>query len=247
MRLLVDLTPCEPSLGLAIEDLLLDSVRNDNIETIRLWVNQQAVVLGRSQSVAAEVDVERANELRIPVLRRVSGGGTVYHYPGNLNLSVALQKRPELADVSSLFRFFGGVLAEALAGLKVDARSEDNGLYSGDQKIGGAAQAHRGCAALYHTTLLVQPSLVPMEEVLLALRSEYRPAAVASRPRVTTTLEQVVGDSVALEHVANEIIGALASSLDVRLVPGELSPAETAQVVTLRDVKYGRQEWNARL
>lgn len=246
MRLLFDLNPCEPSLGLAIEDVLLDSSRFDNIETLRVWVNRRAVVLGRSQAMAAEVDVEKANELGIPVLRRVSGGGTVYHYPGNLNISVALHKRSALADASTLFRFFGGVLANAMASL-CDVRSEDNGLYVGDQKIAGAAQAHRGCAVLYHTTLLVQPSPFPMEALLLAMQSEYHPAAIASRSRPTTSLEQIVGDAVSLERVANEIVGALAASLDVTCVPGELTPEEMSLANRLRATKYGSREWNARL
>ena len=114
MRLLVHLKPIDPAVGLAIEEVLLDSVRQEGVETVRVWINEQAVILGRSQSIATEVDEAQARVLGIPVLRRISGGGTVYHYPGNLNVSAFIRTRPELSEVSSVFRFFGCLLSDAL-------------------------------------------------------------------------------------------------------------------------------------
>ena len=127
MRLLTDLAPMDPSLGLAIEEVLLDSVRTDGVESIRLWRNTKSIILGRSQSLAVEVEQGNAAKLGIPILRRISGGGTVYHYSGNLNISVFLQRRSDLSDVSTVFRFFGDTLCNALAFLSVDLHAQDNG------------------------------------------------------------------------------------------------------------------------
>ena len=247
MRLLVDLQPIVPSLGLAIEEVLLDSVRQDGSETIRVWVNQQAVVLGRSQSAAAEVDEVQVKALDIPVLRRMSGGGSVYHYPGNLNVSTFLLKRPGLSDVSSVFRFHGGVLAKVLSELTPQLYFEDNGLYVDGLKVGGAAQAHRGNAILYHTTLLVQPSLVPMDKLLLAMRPGYRSVGVASRPRPTTSLSELLDRPIEGDEVVAPIIDALASSLGVTPTPCRLTEQEEKRAAGLEREKYGSQMWNRRL
>ncbi|MFC2079031.1 biotin/lipoate A/B protein ligase family protein [Candidatus Bipolaricaulota bacterium] len=244
MRLLIDLDPVDPALGLAIEEVLLDSVRQDGVETIRIWINDHAVVMGRSQSTAAEVDEAQACKFGIPVIRRISGGGTVYHYPGNLNVSVFLRKRHDLSQVSSVFRFFGLVLVEALSRLVPCLHSEDNGLYIGGLKVGGAAQAHRGDAILFHTTLLVRPASVPMEKLLLAMRPGYRPEGIASRPRTTTSLSEYDARSIDPEEVVEPIVDALASALGESLDAGRLTAPEAKRAAELRTDKYGSPMWN---
>ncbi len=247
MRLLVDLKPIDPAEGLAIEEVLLDSVRQEGVETIRVWINEQAVILGRSQSIVAEVDEAQARVLGIPVLRRISGGGTVYHYPGNLNVSAFLRTRPELSEVSSVFQFFGCLLSDALAHLAPDLHPEDNGLVAGGLKVGGAAQAHRGIGILYHTTLLVQPSPVPMEQLLLALRPDYHSEGIPSRPRPTTSLSEYLASPIKLEELVKSILDALASALDVCLEPGRLTAEERERVGVLEKAKYRSPTWNRKL
>ena len=247
MRLLADLTPSDPMLGLAIEEVLLESVRASRVETIRLWRNRRAVILGRSQSLAAEVDEARASKLEIPILRRISGGGTVYHYPGNLNVSVSMHKRAGFSDVSTIFASFGRLLSDALAVLSVDLHAQDNGLYIGDKKVGGAAQAHRGVAMLYHTTLLVQPSALPMETLLSAMRPGYCPEGIASRPRLTTTLSEQVARLIESDELVTPIVDALACALGEEIAVGDLTPQETQRANELVASKYGRAEWNAKL
>lgn len=247
MRLLVDLKPNNPAVGLAIEEVLLESARHAGCETIRLWINKRAVILGRSQSIAAEVDEAQAQTLGIPILRRISGGGTVYHYPGNLNLSVFFRKRVELAEVSAVFRFFGHALTEALAQLASKLLSEDNGLYADGLKVGGAAQARRGDAVLYHTTLLVQPCPIPMETLLLAMHSGYRWEGIASRPRAMTSLVEYLARSIELEELVAPITDALVSELNVCLEPGWMTAEEEERAITLARDKYGSAKWNRRL
>jgi lipoate---protein ligase len=247
MRLLTDLTPLDPALGLAIEEVLLDSVRTDGVETIRLWRNSRAVILGRSQSLSAEVDQVCAAKLDIPILRRISGGGTVYHYSGNLNISLFLKKRSQFPDVSSVFDFFGTTLCNALALLSIDIHAQDNGLFIGDEKVGGAAQAHRGVALLYHTTLLVRESPIPLETLLSAMRPGYRAEGIASRPRSTTSLSEHTICSEPQELVA-PIVDALACALDVdQLIPGALTSQESQRSMALQTTKYGSTTWNAKL
>lgn len=248
MRLLSDLHPCDPALGLALEDVLVDSARNDGLESVRIWRNRLSVIVGRSQSVEVEVDTKQAEALKCPILRRFSGGGTVLHYPGNLNISVAFRKRVGLSDVPSVFAFFGAALAEALAEIVPTLRCEENGLHVGDLKIGGAAQAHRGPAILYHTTLLVWPPVLPMEDLLLAMRFGYQCAGVPSRARSVTSLaEQLGSESIELHPIAKRIENALASCLKVPLDLSGWTAQERMSAEVLAAEKYRSEAWNRRL
>lgn len=244
MRLLTDLDPLDPRRGLAIDEALLEAVRGGGEDAVRLWVNGRAVVVGRSQSVADEVDLGFSARRRIAVLRRISGGGTVYHYPGNLNVSVLLRDGRRIGSVRDAFRTFGEAIAATLRGLCPRIAANENDLLIGGAKVGGAAQARRGGALLYHTTLLVGPVDVPMERLLLALRPGYRPRRVPSRPRETVSLTEATARELPMGRIAEILIPSLSVSLSSAPVEASLTAEEEDRVGWLTAHKYGDPQWN---
>ncbi len=247
MRLLIDLDPADPRRGLAIDEALLESVRGEGQDAVRLWANDRAVIVGRSQSVSDEVDVGLAARSGVPVLRRISGGGTVYHYSGNLNVSIVLRDGRRIGSVGRTFRFLGGAIAAGLAGVCPTISSDENDLLIGETKVGGAAQARRGDALLYHTTLLVGRADISMERLLLAMSPEYRPRRVASRPRRTVSLSEAIGRDLSMERVAEILAPALSEALSEPLVARRLDDREERAVGWLVANKYGDPEWNRSL
>lgn len=243
MRALIDLATADPRVGLAIDEVLLDDVRAGRMGSIRFWINGRAVVVGRSQSVADEVDVAVAEQAKIPILRRISGGGTVYHYPGNLNLSVILSKRQGVSSVADVFRVCGEAVAAGLAPWG-DVACNENALRVLDRKIGGAAQARRGDAVLYHTTLLLAPDEIPLTQLLLANRSGYAPKRLASRPWETITLAEVSDSPADVSDIIDRLGRTLEERLGFRSRPGGLTSAELQRVQELVLTKYGRDSWN---
>ncbi len=247
MRLLIELDPVDPRVGLATDEVLLEAARTDGRETLRLWVNDRAAIVGRSQSIVDEVDARFAERQRIPILRRISGGGTVYHYPKNLNVSVALRDGRRFGSVPDAFRFFGRTISKALA---IDCSTisfDQNDLLIGGAKVGGAAQARRGAALLYHTTLLIGPIDIRLDRLLLALRGGYHPRHVPSRPRATISLTEAIGHDVPIERIVEAIVPALSEALDVEVLPSRLVEDETRRVEELVFDKYGVPEWNESL
>jgi len=244
MRLLTDLDPLDPRRGLATDEALFETVRSGGEDAVRLWVNERAVVVGRSQPVADEVDLGFSARDRIPVLRRISGGGTVYHYPGNLNVSVLLRDGRRIGSVRDAFRAFGEAIAAALGGLCPGIAANENDLLIGGAKVGGAAQARRGDALLYHTTLLVGPADVPMERLLLALRPGYRPRRVPSRSRKTVSLSEATGRELPTDRVAGILIPALYAALPGAPVEASLTAEEERRIRWLTTQKYGDPQWN---
>jgi lipoate-protein ligase A len=247
MRLLIGLDPLDPRRGLATDEALLESVRGGGDDAVRLWVNGRSAIVGRSQSVSDEVDVRFAARSGIPVLRRISGGGTVYHYAGNLNVSVVLRDGRRVGSVSEAFQCFGEAIAKALAGICPAISLNENDLLIEGRKVGGAAQARRGDALLYHTTLLVEPVDVRMPDLLLAMRRGYRPRRVASRPRRTVSLAEAIGADPSLERIAGILAPALGEALSEPLGSSGLVDSEERRAGWLAENKYGDPRWNRSL
>jgi len=244
IRLIRDLEPSDPALGLALDEALLESVRAGGVDTVRLWVNGRAVVIGRSQEIEAEVDLEEAERLAIPVIRRISGGGAVYHHPGNLNVSLYLGDSRLIGGVEEAFRLIGGAIVAGLSELGIEAEPDGNRLICADKKIGGAAQARRGTALLYHTTLIVRPDPLPMERLLLALRPGYCTSAVPSHPFPTTSLSEIIEKGPSLADVGKAVAKGIARLIGGPAVEGGLSASETASARQLAVEKYGADRWN---
>jgi len=246
MRIVIDLKTEVPAVGLALDEILLEDARDGREGTVRFWVNDRAVIIGRSQMLADEVDVEAAVRERVPMIRRISGGGAVVHYPGNLNMSLVVGDGRRLGSVEQAFHGIGSALVRGLKRICVPASARGSGLYVGDAKIGGAAQARRGSAALYHTTILVRRCPIPLERLLLALRSGYRPRGVASQPHRITSLEDVIGRPATLPEVVGAIRCELVSALtESAMAEAQLDPVERKRAQTLAQSKYKRWAWTA--
>ena len=244
IRLLTDFSPCVPAYGLALEEAVFEAVRNGCNDTLRLWVNGRAVIIGRSQSAAAEVDQSQAKTLGVPILRRLSGGGTVYHYPGNLNVSLMLRDGRSLGGVKQTFRSCGEAIARSLGGVGFTITVRENSLFVSEKKIAGAAQARRGNALLYHSTLLVKPDTIPMECLLRAVNRNYRPIGVPSRPHPTTTIAEATGQNLPLEEIGQRIVVEFCRLLHSPATAESLDVDERKCAQRLATEKYESVEWN---
>ena len=243
MRLIFDLAAAAPALGLALDEVLFESVREGGEGVTRLWVNERSVIIGRSQGIAAEVDLARARTEGIPVLRRISGGGAVYHYPGNLNVSVMPGPEARPGSVRDVFLRLGDAIRVGLASLSLDIDVSGNRLLLAGRKLGGAAQARRGGCVLYHTTLLVRPADRPIGRLLMAHRQDYHASGVSSRPEETTTLAEALGRPLSTEEAVNAVVTGLANGFE--LARDTVTKLESERARSLADIKYGSLAWNA--
>lgn len=209
MRVLIDLGFREPAFNLALEEAILEEVRREKASpTLRIWRNPRCVVVGRGQEPGEEVDLGLAQRWRIRVVRRASGGGAVYHHPGNLNFSLFLPLTGKWRSVRESQEELGGWVAEALARrYRLGVEVREGGIYVDGQKISGSAQLRRG-ALLHHGTLLLWPDEVGMNELLLALKPGYVPTGVPSRPAPVTHLSTILGRPVPLEEGVYLILAA---------------------------------------
>src|SRR5215472_16017514 len=117
---------------------------------LRIWQNESCVVIGRGQRAAREVNLAACAAGGVPVLRRASGGGTVYQDLGNLNISLAVPGR-----ASGLMAEVAALIAAVVAPLGLEPRAGERGVFVGAAKVSGLASQVTRDGSLAHATLLV--------------------------------------------------------------------------------------------
>ena len=166
------------SYNLAAEEYLFSN-RTDDI--LFLYVNEACVVVGRNQDVMSEVDVDFCTSHKIPVYKRMSGGGTVYHDKGNLNYCFISNRVPgELPLNEDFLQPIVNVLADLQVEVLIGKR---NDLWlPGGHKISGTASHVGKTRILHHGTLLYDADLENLEKSLSAITTGTRSRAIASVP-----------------------------------------------------------------
>ncbi len=167
----------DPSVNLARDALLLEGAVP--LPAYRLWIDDECVVLGRHLVEAEEVDLAYARAEGIPILRRVSGGGAVFHDAGVLNYSIACDTDYAGWDLAKSLRRLSSPLLRVLEHIGLAWYWEgENNIYIGKSKVSGSAQARRSGRVLHHGSILVAADTVKLQRVLRpGGRSRHAPVA----------------------------------------------------------------------
>lgn len=154
-----------PFVNIAIEEYLYSQAKHlDKI--YMFWINSPSVFIGKYQCPEAEANIDYLKENKIPIIRRISGGGTVYHDLGNLNMSVIENEKRKGAgfDMSLFVKSIQSALKENYS---IDlVRSDRGDLRFNNIKVAGSAQAMKQGRMLYHLCMLFDTNLTELEKVL---------------------------------------------------------------------------------
>lgn len=169
---ILDRTFNTPEENLACDEALLEAAEEGlSGEVLRFWSPKKPfVVLGYSNKISEDVHWAACQKKRVPVLRRISGGGTVLQGPGCLNYSLILKiaDHPELSSITSTNRFVmekNLKALQALAGPKAQIRGITD-LALGDLKFSGNAQRRKRSFILFHGTFLLSFDISKIEKFL---------------------------------------------------------------------------------
>lgn len=235
MDLLVpDVPGTDPAENLALEEALVRAV--PPVPLLRLWQNETCVVLGRGQRPEREADVAACAAAGVPVLRRGSGGGTVYHDLGNLNITIAVPGR-----VPGLTGDLAALVAGVLRRLGLEPAAAGRGVFVGPVKLSGLAAQLTRAASLAHATLLVTTPAWRVQAFLAPAPPDDH-ALDSKRGPVAPLCELVPGMSVA---AARSLVLAEAAARYGPLAPRSASAAEICWRERLMTQRYGSGAWHA--
>ena len=219
----------------ALEEWLVRNADCSAGDLLLLYINAPSVVVGKNQSVFKEINIHFLLNNPDAVVRRVSGGGAVYHDEGNLNFAFITQ-----FDESKLnnYSLFNTPIKDVLNTLGVPAEfNQRNDIIANGKKISGNAQFTNRKNILSHGTILVNSNLENLRSALKQNSFEVQTKAVSSvRSSVANIIEfsDVVKD---VDTFRDNIINALCNGIYV------LSEAEWNDVIQLSKDKYETYEW----
>jgi len=230
-------TSHSPAYNSALEEFLY---RRSTIEpSLLLYRNSSSVLIGRNQNVRREADVEWCEKHDVSIVRRISGGGAVYHDLGNLNYAFVVERSGYTPDK------YVGIALEALRslGLKNARVNEHHSIWCGEGKVSGSAFA-LGKSALVHGCILVETDLEMLSSALNGDPTAESAGAAIDSVRVPVVNASSLVASIGIDSVQNAIIYQTASQLGCELVSIDCEAfAETEEFKVLKN-KYSSRAWN---
>lgn len=181
-----------PSFNLAFEEEFLLSEFLRDRQAFCIWRNPKSVIIGVSQIAEQEVNFRYCIENGIPVIRRRTGGGAVYHDFGNLNFSFFFPYRPS----QNLYQLAYTILKPAFQALGIEiSLSQTNDLLLNGKKFSGMAERTVGDKAMVHGTILYDTDFKAMSKSLSTAKGKFsQPRGVASRHASVINLKEQLKD-----------------------------------------------------
>ncbi len=241
-----------PHIGLATDEVLMHAHREPQTlsgGTVRLYTyRSHCALVGRFQNLEAEVNLEACRALKIPVGRRMTGGGAIIMGEAQLGICVTrpAKELPQNMNQRQLYAYFARPIINALHQMGIEAQFRPkNDLEVNGRKIAGLGiYTDAQGAVLFHCSLLVDLDIDLMLKILQIPREKISDKVlVRSIRQRMTTIRREQQSTISLESVRQQVKAAMAEYFNCQLVPYQLSASEQTAVAQLAQRKYHHPEW----
>ncbi len=238
--LCIDNQNTKPQFNLAAEEYLLKNFQDD---IFMLWRNEPSIIIGKHQNALAEINVDYVKANGINVVRRMTGGGAVFHDLGNLNFTF-IESYDGEGKASMDFRKYTQPILDILQNLGIDARFEGrNDLTIEGKKFSGNAECIYKNRVLHHGTILFSAQLPDLSAALKVDPAKFNDKSVKSvRSRVTNVSEHLPLPMDVLEFKDLIIKHIMELYQDARVY--HFSSEDLQAIENLKATKYDTFEWN---
>ncbi|KGA98004.1 lipoate--protein ligase [Alkalihalobacillus alcalophilus ATCC 27647 = CGMCC 1.3604] len=230
----------DPRINLAIEEYALKNLDPEH-SYLLFYVNEPSIIIGKNQNTIEEINLDYVKDHNLHVVRRLSGGGAVYHDLGNLNFSFITKDDGESFHN---FKKFTEPVVKALNDLGVHAElSGRNDIQVGERKISGNAQFSTKGRMFSHGTLMLSSEIENVVSALKVKDEKIRSKGIKSiRSRVANIVEFLEQPMTVDELKAVLLKSIFADSEEIPKV--ELTEEDWKGIDQLSAERYRNWDWN---
>lgn len=231
----------DPTVNLALEEYCVRNLDFEGEEYLLFYINDPSIIIGKHQNTIEEINKKYVDEKNIYVVRRISGGGAVYHDRGNLNFSF-LTKHSD--DSINNFRKFTQPIVDTLRQLGVNAElTGRNDITVEGKKISGNAQFTNTKTMFSHGTILFNSHLEDVVEALNVKIDKIESKGIKSVRSRVANISEFLKEPITIYQLKEKIIKNIFK--DYSNIPVlELKEEQWADVYRLSENKYRKWEWN---
>ncbi|HEY5557581.1 lipoate--protein ligase [Acetobacterium sp.] len=229
----------DPRINLAFEEYVFNQM-DKNESYFLLWQNNNAVIVGKHQNTIEEVNQEYIKANDIQVVRRLSGGGAVYHDMGNLNFTFIVNDHGEEPFD---FKSFTRPLVDALQSLGVNAEfNSRNDIAIDGKKFSGNSQYAKRGRILHHGTILFNSKLSTIQSALKVKKDKFESKGIKSVTSRVTNISDYLDQDYSLADFKNALLEFMFKDENIQEI--FLAENDLKAIETLKDDKYATWEWN---
>ena len=222
--------------NLASEEYLL---KHTNDDIFYLWRNDNAIIVGKNQNTLSEINLDYVREKDIKVVRRLTGGGAVYHDLGNINYTFIENNKKSFND----FRGFCAPIIKALNEMGVEAEfTGRNDMTIQGKKFSGTAQCKFKDRVMHHGTLLFSSVKADISGALTPRDSKFTDKSVKSVASRITNISEYLTEPMDVIEFRDRLMVSVTGSSDS--IIEKFSQEEIQAITKLREEKYSKWEWN---
>lgn len=231
----------DPRYNLAFEEYCFKYLSKDE-DYVILWINGPAIIVGKNQNTLEEVNLDYVKEHNIQVVRRITGGGAVYHDLGNLNFSI-IKNTGENKKID--FKKYNIPILNALERLNLKGElSGRNDMTIEGKKFSGIAQSIWRNRALNHGTLLFDTELDVLSSALNVKQDKIISKGIKSVRSRVTNIKPYLSKDITMESFRDLLLQYIFEFEGEVPVKYELNETEKAEINKLFEEKYSQWDWN---
>nr|WP_295975449.1 lipoate--protein ligase [uncultured Bacillus sp.] len=231
-----------PQINLAIEEYILNHLDIDE-SYLLFYINSPSIIIGRNQNTIEEINTNYVDENKIIVVRRMSGGGAVYHDLGNLNYSFIT--KDEGNSIQDNFKKFTGPVINALCKLGANAELMGrNDIEIDGRKVSGTAQYSTGGRMYTHGTLMLHSNLDNVSKALKPKKEKIESKGVKSVRARVGNISEFIHQPMTMEEFRRFILKCVFAEESGDIKEYVLTATDWEKIHEISKNKYQTWEWN---